>query len=780
MIDSNDLSQKMQTKPTFDAVKFSKFDVAILRIILFLIFCPLTLEAQVSRIPVETWRSHLTYHNARSVAVSETKIYTASENGLFSWDKNTQKISILDKSDGLSDVAFARLAYSETLQMLVIGYQNGNIDLIKNDELINIRTVFNSQFQDKQIYQVYLNNDKAYFSTGFGVTVLDLTTYQIVETYSQLGNEGAEISAFDCVIFQNKIYVATAEGLKSARLDNDVNRQDFRNWNIIFTNLDGNLRTVSADERQIYFGINGTGLYVWNGTNAILSPEIPAEDFVDISQSQGKITVCTLDKLFIFENEKVQIQENEKIKNPRQALFDSDGNLWLADYIYGLLHFDGKEYINYYPSEVYSSEVFGIYNFDTKILAVSGGYDAQIQAKNTENGFYVFADGIWENYNSEDNTANTIILPKFRDITASTYDAVREIYYFSSFGDGILIWNPSDNSFEILNTENTSIFPNNYITDIVLDFEGNLWITFYNVAENQFSILQRKTDGTWNGRFARTPSDRFPLGILVDLAGNVWVRLNPNLGGGILVWSPDNGEEIYLSSAQLSGNLPSSQVRCMHLDKEDNLWVGTDEGIRVFYSAFAIFEMENPEGQPVIYQLSEFLNNQKITAITSDGGNRKWIGTSNGVYLFDTDKSEIIAQFDEKNSPLLSDNVRSIAVQGNTGEVFFATEKGISSYQGTATESGRTHTNVRVFPNPVPPNFTGKIAIEGLVSGANVKITDMTGKLVYETYAEGGMAVWAGTNFSGSPRKTGVYLVYSSDDKGVETFVTKILWIESR
>ncbi len=753
----------------------------IIKIILFLLFFPLLLKAQNNRIPIDSWRSHLTYHNARSLAIGNNQIYVASENGLFSFDKNTQKITVLDKSEGLSDVAFSRLAYSENLQMLVVAYRNGNIDLVKSDEIVNVQTVLNSRFEDKTIYHIYLNNDKAYFSTKFGVTILDLKTYQILETYDQIGDNGTEISAFACTISQNKLFVATSEGLKSVPLNPEINRQDFRNWTTLIPNFNNDLRTVSSLNDKIYFGINGNGTYVFDGTNSQILIETAGLNFVDISESQDKISICATDRLFIVENEIVQDFVGDKIIAPRQLLFDTDNNLFLADNFFGLVTQSGQSFINYFPSEVYTPEAFKVYNFETptghQILSISGGYESDFQPKNSQNGFYIFEKGIWKNYNSIDETGSSVAIPVFQDLTASAYDPTTGVYYFASFGNGILIWNSNENSFESVTAEN-SILPNNRISDITLDFEGNLWIACFNVAENEYSILQRRKDGSWNGRFARTPSDRFPTELISDLAGNIWIRLNPNYLGGILVWNPETGEEILLDDAQLQGNLPSSKVRCMHLDKEDNLWVGTDEGIRIFYNSFAIFSEQNPQGQPVVYNFSEFLNNQKITAIASDGGNRKWIGTENGVYLFDTDKSEIISQFDEKNSPLLSDKIRSIAINDETGEVFFATDKGISSYQGTSTKSGRSHQRVTVFPNPVRPEFMGKIAISGLVSDANIKITDITGKLIFETFAQGGTAIWEGKNFTGENAKTGVYLVYSSNEDGTETFVTKILLIK--
>ena len=144
--------------------------------------------------------------------------------------------------------------------------------------------------------------------------------------------------------------------------------------------------------------------------------------------------------------------------------------------------------------------------------------------------------------------------------------------------------------------------------------------------------------------------------------------------------------------------------------------------------------------------------------------------------LFKSDPEEI-HHFTTENSPLFSDNIIDIAINEISGEVFIGTEKGIISYRSDATKGYDTHKNVLVFPNPVKENYNGKIAISGLVNNANVKITDINGNLVFESFANGGQAIWDGKNQSGNRASTGVYLVFSSNIDGEETMVSKILFI---
>ena len=156
---------------------------------------------------------------------------------------------------------------------------------------------------------------------------------------------------------------------------------------------------------------------------------------------------------------------------------------------------------------------------------------------------------------------------------------------------------------------------------------------------------------------------------------------------------------------------------------------------------------------------------QEVRSIAVDGADRKWVATPNGVFLVSANGQQVIYRFTEDNSPLLSSDVKRITIDGKSGEVFFATAKGICSFRSTATEGTSKNEDVLVFPNPVPPGYAGTIAIRGLVNNAIVKITEPDGRLVYQTRANGGQATWDGRNYKGQRISSGVYLVLVTDEE---------------
>ena len=131
-----------------------------------------------------------------------------------------------------------------------------------------------------------------------------------------------------------------------------------------------------------------------------------------------------------------------------------------------------------------------------------------------------------------------------------------------------------------------------------------------------------------------------------------------------------------------------------------------------------------------------------------------------------------------ENSPLLNNDVKNIAVSPSSGEVFFQTGSGICSYRADATEAGPAVSRVLVFPNPVPPQYSGTIAIRGIQPNAIVKITTLDGRLVHQARANGTTVTWNGLNYQGKSIAAGVYLVLTSDESGKEQLATKIVIVK--
>ncbi len=320
-----------------------------------------------------------------------------------------------------------------------------------------------------------------------------------------------------------------------------------------------------------------------------------------------------------------------------------------------------------------------------------------------------------------------------------------------------------------------------------LDFDTNhnLWIA--NDGGNSNPLVVHQSNGNWTSIAVPLPiADNRISQILADDGNQLWIIASPvdglicyNPGKSVDATSDDQWKGYHQGAG--NGNLPDNHVLCLAKDKNGFIWVGTINGIGIIQCTTDVFDSRGCEAILPVVQFDNFAGylfyNEQVQTITVDGANRKWVGTKNGVWLISADAQKIIHHFTEENSYLLSNDVKKIQVDPVTGEVFFATAKGICSFRGEATAGGETNSSVLVFPNPVPPGFNGTIGIKGLVNNAVVKITDLDGRLVYQTIALGGQATWDGRDYKGRPVATGVYLVLVSDESRQEKLVTKIVFI---
>lgn len=737
---------------------------------------------QPNNIQVGRWRTHLTYYNAQSIAESDVNMYVCAANSLFSYKKNEKSITTISKIDGLSDINFSKIAYHKTLKILLVAYSNGNIDIVKEIEnepyeITNVRSVLNSRFELKQINHILLNGSFAYLSTPFGVVVLDLEREEVRETYVNLGANGSSNQIFASTIAKDSLFLASEQGLIVASLAPTTNRLDFRNWRNLPTPQKNNIRTLSSRNNTIYLGINGNDVFEYtNGIFKNLGIR-RGSNYFDLSNSNNNIIICMDSQLSIIKTDNaIQNLTNPKIVRPRQAILDSNNKIWVADNVLGLVTDENGIYESFFPSGTYSPQSFKLFYWEDKIACLAGGYDDFYQANGSLTGFYIFENGQWKNYNSIDKLSGSINIPALRDFTDIAYQAAEQKMYITSFQDGLLEWSLRDNRFSVINTSNSPL-KTNRLAACKIDKAGDLWVAAHGVRFGEPSVYRRGRDGAWQSFNFNTFGASNLLEIITDDADNLWVRQSPDLGGGILVFNKQNKNRT-LTTASREGKLNDANVRTLANDKQGNVWIGTDNGLGVIFDAASVLERNNVDASVVVFESRELLRGEKVTVIKVDGGNRKWIGTEKGVWLFSADGAELVSRFTAENSPLLSNKIIDIEIHEQTGEVFFATDKGLISFRGTATEANNSFSGVKVFPNPVPPNFAGVVTIAGLANNASVKITDVSGKLVYETIASGGTATWNGADYSNKRARTGVYYVFSTNSDGSESFASKFVWIE--
>lgn len=771
-------------------------------VLLFILLLSYILPANSQQIPIGQWRDELPYNEVISVTEAKKIIYAATPYAVFTVDLDDNSISRLTKINGLSDIGITCIQYNTNTETVIVTYTNANIDLLHNNLVTNISDIKRKQILgNKTINSIYCYENFAYLACGFGIVVVDLEKEEIKDTY-YIGEDGSPVNVLSITCDdQDSIFAATEKGIYKAWIK-DQNLVNFASWKIdnridptmkyntiatVGEKTYVNKSRTTPDRDTIYVFYNGT----WNPwltdvSNTILKLEsrydqliISYNYFVRVYNANGDL----------IRNVWSYYQANPR---PLDAILSSNQWVWIGDKYSGLVGYNGMDdFFQFYNlSGPLSARVFSMTSNGNNLFIAPGGRDNSYVPLYYQSQMFQFDNVNWTNY-----FGGTIPqMYGYHDVVTIAVDPNDgKRVYAGCWGSGLLEFYNGDlvskygESNSTLRHHSASDTGDIRVGGACFDNEGNLWV----VTSHTNSCLSMKKGDQWYG-FTIPEVQESDLGqMLVDRNNQQWIvmrygNLNPY---SLLVYS-DNGTPgnpagyavKKLNSSVGNGNIPGSIVYSMAEDLDGEIWIGTEKGVAVFYSPDLVFSGQNFDAQQILVEQGGYyqylLENETVTAIAIDGANRKWIGTDRGgVFLFSDDGTKEIYHFTEDNSPLFSNRISSIAINQLTGEVFFGTDKGVISFKGTATEGGDTNTDVYAYPNPVKAGYSGYIAIKGLVKDAYVKITDVSGNLIYSTRAEGGQAIWDGKNLNGKKARTGVYLVIANDSGGKEKVATKILFI---
>lgn len=713
-------------------------------------------------IPLGTWRMHISFNEVRSIAFNNEKVFAATENGIMVLDKEEGSVTVYSKLNGLSSAGITYINYDNVTNQLLIGYEDGDLDILKDGKLTNFNGLKNiSVTGSKAVHHIAFKNDLAYLSMDYGVVVFDLTRGDIKETWRDLDETGSQLKINQSTFLGDSIFLATAKGVLGGNLNDNL--LDYNNWKR-FTQGDfnGNISVITTFNTKIFAGINNSGVHSYVNGTWTLEPYLQGDTFSFLSATANLIATSSSGVSKVNSANILSDISDPLISTPLVAMEDGTG-LWIGDNGNGLVGNPTGVFEKFLGNGPSNNTTWRMRFDGSSIHAIAGGYSSGFLPLSREGRADIFSKGLW----------NNTTLPML-DLTDISFVGSRT--YTSSFGYGVLLEeDESSVLYDETNSplENISPGRNVYVTSLVSSSDG-VWIANY-LATNTYHLL--KSDNTWESFSFSGGVSRYPTSIALDVNGSVWALQNALNGGGIFVFNKRDNKQTYLTEQPGVGGLPNRNANAIAMDREGIVWLGLSEGVVYFANPYSIFSTNVDAIRP-IFENRYLLQDEKITAIEVDGGNRKWIGTERGVWLFNPTGEELVYNFTNENSPLLSNKIVDIEIDNITGEVFFATDKGIVSFRSDATSGNLSFDGVKIFPNPVTPDFNGSVAISGLITDAIVKITDVSGKLVWETRAEGGTATWGVRNFSGKRVSTGVYLVFASNVDGSSKVVGKVAVID--
>jgi len=747
----------------------------------------------------ELWTGYYSYFDIKDVVTANNRVFAASENAVFSYDAQTKEFVEYTTINGLSGQEISTIHYSETYELLVVGYTNGLIEVIFDDGRdvltvvdIESRTSINSS--NKRINNITEFGDVIYLSTNFGVSVFNLERLEFGDTFF-IGDAGGQLQINQTAISNGFIYAASQTGgLRRGDLSNP-NLIDFNNWTTIAA---GSFFGVESIEDNLYaFNANRSISSVSN--NVLTTVGTLGQNPRDIKASNNRLVVTTRDAVFIYDaslNLTQEIPINADFNTEYASAVLSPEYAFIGTKDFGVLKIDFANSAS--PEEIHPdspllNRPFAITAGNGDLWLTFGDHSLTLNPFPLKSrGYSHLKNGSWINTPfSEVLNARSL-----KEVAINPFNN-REIFIGSYF-DGLLEIN-NEIPTELYTIDNSGLEPvvttqrDTRVSVLQFDDSGLLW-SLSNITENPLKSYNPSTN-EWNvfslSQVIEDPFDN--TGFTGLEIGNDQTKWIGSQNRGLIGINTESGRTQIKNLSSEEDNMPSRYVTAVALDNNEQLWIGTTNGLRVLFNTSNFFNDDNIIAEQIIIEedgvAQELLFQQLISDIEIDGSNNKWVGTADaGVFLLSPDGQRTIFHFTEDNSPLPTNTINDISIDGFNGIIYIATEKGLVSFNSGGSSPRESFEIARVYPNPVRPGFNiadKKIKIEGISENTNIKITDIEGNLVAEAQSrtnarfngfnleiDGGTAFWNGKNFANNTVASGVYLVLLSN---LETFETNVL-----
>lgn len=669
----------------------------------------------LSAIDKGSWEIYTSYNDITEIEPAGNQVFALASNGLFSYHIKNGSVTTYDKANTLSDFDINHIAWNKNTKKLVITYTNGNIDLLDaNGNVVNVPDLYlKSMTDNKQINHINISGTNAYLSLPFGIIKLDTKEGKILDTY-KLG-----FNVNYSYIEDNCLYAASKEaGLYRGVLKNNL--IDKNNWE-----KTGNFKEQTKNSTTVY---DTTNKYWW-------------------TVKEGKLTYYTLN-------------------TDKEKIYQTEGII---------------------PDGPASNKFYRLYINKNKLYAVAGAWSQEKDCNNMGE-VHVWNGEKWEEF---EQPSDASLGHRYRDLLCLDFDPSKEGHIMVGSKAGLYEF--QDGKFiKCYNKDNTSVITSplsksyTIISSVKYDTTGKLWL-LNSLGDNSILSFDQSTQEWKNYPHTEIgSSDRYNLtGLIIDENnGNMWF-VNNSYEKNRLYKYNYNTDELTMYGATFTNedgkNITPIYVHCLTEDRNGNIWIGTTSGplylsLSDIKNGTDIFTQHKVPRNDNTNYADYLLDNSNIRCIAVDGANQKWFGTDNGVYLISDDCNTQIYHFNTENSPLISNTIHSIAINNNAGKVYFATDKGLCSFNNgiVSPNAEMTKDNVYAYPNPVKPDYTGKINIVGLSFNADIKIVSTNGTLINEGRSAGGSYTWDGCDQNGKKVTSGIYMVETATESGEKGVVCKI------
>lgn len=688
-----------------------------MRKILFTLLIYISTVFHAFGLAVGTWQVYPSYANLTEISPAGDVCFALASGSLFAYNNTTAETTVFNKTTGLAGIDISHIAWSQQAKRLVVAYGDGNIDLVSaSGDITNVPGLYLSEtVSDKTVSHIYIDRQFAYMSIGVGVMKLDAKKGVIADTY-QLG-----FAVDHSYIKDGYLYaVSKAQGTWRGLLTDNL--LDKNRWQRV-----GGYAALTDDRLNVRDA--STGLWWTRNDAGLLACYILAADGTRTYKTEGVL-----------------------------------------------------------PEGPASNHFYRLYMHGGKLYSVAGFWAQE------NNAGYPGEVHVWngQNWSEFEQPTSQMIGHDYIDLLCMDFDPKKEGHVMVGAKGGVYEFQDSkfikhygrQNSVleSGVNSDNYTIVSTLKYTD-----NGDLWV-LNSMVDNPIWKIEHGS-----GNWVNYPHPEMSTPAKYNLVSLLQSRYNKNI-----MWFANNyymENRLYaydFVNDKLVGHGPNFtnedgtvitpvMVYALAEDLDGNVWIASSNGPFYISSADAIagndafIQHKVPRNDGT--NLADYLlSDVKTRCIAVDGANRKWMGTENGVFLISSDCNTLLQHFTTENSPLPSNTVYDICIDNNSNIVYFATERGLCSYASDATQPSEemTKDNVYAYPNPVTPEYTGKITIVGLSFNADVKIVTSNGALVNQGRSTGGSYQWDVRDLKGKRVASGVYMVQAATETGDKGVVCRI------
>jgi len=740
-------------------------------IIIFFLISTLIINSQTA----SNWQNYSDLKDIRDFIISDSEIWSASSGGAFHYNFSEKLYYTYGKAEGLVGTDLTAVTV-DSKNKIWFGSKSGKIDVFDPNQkkFYYINDIFNSDKTNKGINSFFVKGDTIFVATDYGISLINSTNFFFYDSYFKFGIMTSN-QKVNKVFYYNKVYAITNEGI-AIQKSNATNLSAPESWNVFLNNPIGvnQIFDLALFNNEIIIATN-RGLYRFN--NSTQTWERFINEFTNISVNdievfQNKIYILSSNKIYLYSNNALSTLYSSEIEL-RKILFNPAYDVAASSNRGIILLKDNSLLLPNGPS----ANQFANMTVDNNgNLWIATGKDG------TGKGFMKFDGKVWNNF---DRTNYPVLL---NNDYYSVYSDNNDKVYFGNWGSGFArIHNSKITRFDVSNTPMVGIpIDTNFlvITGFGNDSKNNLWVLNHWAGDgNQLAVLT--PDSSWH--LFKVPAGQGRIinklqNLVVDQYDTKWfVSLDATSLKGLFYFNENktfnniNDDKSGLITE--TTGLNSTDISDIKVDKRGDIWVGSSRGMNIISNTSTILNLTTPQ----LRITSVFsLRQQSIKAIAVDPLNQKWIATTEGLLLVNSDGSRVLATLNSRNSPLLDDRIESLTIDEKTGRVYVGTFLGLNVFETPAIKPKEKFDGLFVYPNPlVITDGAQLVTIDGLVRDSEIKILSSSGKLIRKLETPGGrVAFWDGRDDDRNLVSSGIYLIVASDRDGNNVEVGKVAVIK--